>query len=304
MEHVNVGADKHKHNGRRWLEKKLGKKTVLLALCVVAALVSSIVSSFRVETVALLQATTTHTSVTTNTSRGVDVDELQLLKPEEQKQEREHEGSSQRHSPDDHHENKKASAAMLSSIAIIESNNTNTTGRCAINLYGLPRGFKNLVLPSVIRNVIGPNLEHECDYFLHYYRITREGKSTTTKGGTIYPDDVFLLEPAVHNAAAKAGQVAPHVGFRHETEENFQEIHRDLNNKIKDRSMGKKNNKYLVPSYGTQTTLNVVKMWYVTLRYVESTRANSPHCRGSRTFCISLTFLIYVTGTAKQKSGA
>jgi hypothetical protein len=164
--------------------------------------------------------------------------------------------------------------------------NTNTTGRCAINLYGLPRSFKNYVLPSLIRNVIDPNLEHECDYFLHYYRITKEKPSGTTKGGRIFPDDVFLLENAVHDAAAKAGLVAPHVGFRHETEENFQEVHRDLNDKIKDESRGKNKNKYQVPTYGIATTLNVVKMWYVTSSYVDPGQL-SP-CRRSLSLFVSL----------------
>jgi uncharacterized protein YhfF len=160
------------------------------------------------------------------------------------------------------HEQKETVPSSSSSIAIVS--NTNTTGRCAINLYGLPRSFKNYVLPSLIRNVIEPNLEHECDFFLHYYRITKERPSKTTKGGAIFPDDVFLLENAVHDAAAKAGLVAPHVGFRHETEENFQDVHRDLNDKIKDESRGKNKNKYQVRTYTTRTTLNVVKMWYVT----------------------------------------
>ena len=44
--------------------------------------------------------------------------------------------------------------------------------RCAICLFGLPRAFESLVLPSLVKNVVRPNARHGCDYFVHYYNIT------------------------------------------------------------------------------------------------------------------------------------
>jgi hypothetical protein len=44
--------------------------------------------------------------------------------------------------------------------------------RCAINLFGLPRAFRSLTLPSLIKNVIAVNAD--CDYFVHYYQVTQE----------------------------------------------------------------------------------------------------------------------------------
>jgi hypothetical protein len=52
--------------------------------------------------------------------------------------------------------------------------NTPPEERCAINLFGLPRSFQSLVLPSFIENVIWPNAAHNCDYFVHYFNLTQE----------------------------------------------------------------------------------------------------------------------------------
>lgn len=39
-------------------------------------------------------------------------------------------------------------------------------GRCAINLYGLPRAFKSLVLPSLIKNVIRSEYSYHFPFLL------------------------------------------------------------------------------------------------------------------------------------------
>jgi len=44
-----------------------------------------------------------------------------------------------------------------------------TSQKCAICLWGLPRAFKSIVLPSLEQNVIRPNAKSNCDYFVHFY---------------------------------------------------------------------------------------------------------------------------------------
>ncbi|KAI2495535.1 hypothetical protein MHU86_18980 [Fragilaria crotonensis] len=85
--------------------------------------------------------------------------------------------------------------------------------RCALNFFGLPRAFKRLVLPSMIANIIIPNIQYDCDYFVHFYNITYEPPSRSGKGGHITPEDVYLLRDAVHTIALQAGRPLPHVGF-------------------------------------------------------------------------------------------
>ena len=84
--------------------------------------------------------------------------------------------------------------------------------RCAILLYGLPRAFQTLVLPSLIENVIRPNAAAAadttdtddssssspspgssnnsssiavCDYFVYYHSITTESAGRSGSGGNI-----------------------------------------------------------------------------------------------------------------------
>jgi len=57
--------------------------------------------------------------------------------------------------------------------------------RCAIALYGLPRAFKSLVLPSLIQNVIIPNEEYKCDYFVQFHKLERERSGRSGAGGIL-----------------------------------------------------------------------------------------------------------------------
>lgn len=70
-------------------------------------------------------------------------------------------------------------------------------GTCAINLYGLPRSFKDLTLPSLIKNVIEPNARYSCDYFVHYYDRQQELMDRGVdkgRGGRLNTEEIRLLE--------------------------------------------------------------------------------------------------------------
>ena len=70
-------------------------------------------------------------------------------------------------------------------------------GNCAINLYGLPRSFKDYVLPSLIKNVIKINAKYQCDYYVHYYKINKEYSGRSGQGGNINFKEILLLKNAV-----------------------------------------------------------------------------------------------------------
>uniref|UniRef100_A0A7S4ELH7 Uncharacterized protein n=1 Tax=Pseudo-nitzschia australis TaxID=44445 RepID=A0A7S4ELH7_9STRA len=72
-----------------------------------------------------------------------------------------------------------------------------STSNCAILLFGLPRAFKDFVLPSLETNVIFPNARYGCDYFVHYYQQDSEGAGRSGRGGTIHHQDILLLEDSV-----------------------------------------------------------------------------------------------------------
>ena len=69
---------------------------------------------------------------------------------------------------------------------------------CAINLYGLPRAFKALVLPALIKNVISVN--PTCDYYMHFFNKTAEEGSRSGLGGKLDSAESImrLLKDAVH----------------------------------------------------------------------------------------------------------
>ena len=73
----------------------------------------------------------------------------------------------------------------------------NGKGGCAICLFGLPRSFQTLVLPSIINNVLIPNLEYGCDIFAHYYDIQYEEKGRASKGGVIDTESIAHLKEKV-----------------------------------------------------------------------------------------------------------
>jgi hypothetical protein len=133
--------------------------------------------------------------------------------------------------------------------------------QCALNLYGLPRSFKDLVLPSLIKNVIIPNIHYDCDYFVHFYNVTHEPPSRSGGGGSIMPEDVYLLRDAVHRIALRAGRQLPYVGFTLDTEEKFERKHDDLLRTIRNETV---DNPFLwlKGTFTVGTHVNIIKMWY------------------------------------------
>jgi len=148
------------------------------------------------------------------------------------------------------------------------------TGECAINLYGLPRKFKDNVLPSLRHNVISVNRRYRCDYFVHYFDVEFEesesladageiNKDTKTyarggnAGGALHPEEIFLLREAVGGGSL--------VQFTTDTNEEFATQRKDYIDEIVFGTNGDQaSNPYFVqePSYTDRSLLNILKMWH------------------------------------------
>ena len=104
-----------------------------------------------------------------------------------------------------------------------ESEN-NVSSSCAILFFGLPRAFKLYVLPSIIENVFIPNIKNNCDYYVHYHAISREGAGRMDeKGGEVHGEDVFILKDALRQVykSTSTGSSIPHISIVNSTEEDF-----------------------------------------------------------------------------------
>jgi hypothetical protein len=165
-----------------------------------------------------------------------------------------------------------ANLKMISPRALVDndaakepSRNTPPEERCAINLFGLPRAFQSLVLPSIIQNVIRPNAAHNCDYFVHYFNLTQEAAGRSGKGGHLNTSEILLLEQHVQREAPP-GQRRPNVFFLAEQEEDFWKNYEALINKthVTRDSEGRylyfpwKDKSYEYPV----TVDNIIKMWH------------------------------------------
>lgn len=143
---------------------------------------------------------------------------------------------------------------------------------CAINLYGLPRSFESLVLPSLVKNVIEPNAKYNCHYYVHYYDQSRERAGRSGSGGDINPDEILLLREQVESTAEKQSVYNPNqnrttnIVFTKDTEADFWDQYGPLVQRIR-KAKGDDGRYTYFPwkdkTYHYPTTLdNIIKMWH------------------------------------------
>jgi len=147
-------------------------------------------------------------------------------------------------------------------------------GECAINLYGLPRSFKDHVLPSLIKNVVSVNKKYRCDYFVHFFNATSEasaGSNSTyarggNHGGIVIPDDVYLLKKAVEEHRDTTTKNPILVNFASDTNEDFSRDRKAyIDEIVHGKGTGKQSsNPYFVQeaSFTEQSLRNILKMWH------------------------------------------
>jgi hypothetical protein len=107
------------------------------------------------------------------------------------------------------------------------------TERCALLFFGLPRAFKTMVLPSIKKNLLIPNARHHCDIYVHFYQQQYEAPGRRNRGGSVDPEDIFLLTDAVERvfqefgprqgSRTRNGRMRPIVAFTHDTPGTFSE---------------------------------------------------------------------------------
>jgi hypothetical protein len=105
---------------------------------------------------------------------------------------------------------------------------THDLPRCSINFFGLPRSFKTMALPSIVKNVLVPNARYNCDIVVHYYNIQIEESGRFNRGGELDADAVHALEEVSKVIAANAGKSPPSVIIKGETKEEFEKKYGDL----------------------------------------------------------------------------
>jgi hypothetical protein len=137
--------------------------------------------------------------------------------------------------------------------------------RCAINLYGLPRAFASIVLPSLVENVIQPNAAYHCDYFIHYYNLTNEIVGRFGQGGRdVNPQEILLLRDKVlEHDSTRASTVI----FGVTQEEDFWQQYATILDKIHNTKDGKTGRYIYFPwkaqTYQFPATVdNIIKMWH------------------------------------------
>lgn len=139
------------------------------------------------------------------------------------------------------------------------------------------------MLPSIVRNVIIPNVRYGCDYYVHYYHVEKEDAGRSGRGGTIHPDDVYLLLEAIEEAysffffrtngtttskdAHPHPHPHPHVSITRDTNESFWTA-REKQIMWYRTAKNKDDGKYIYfpysePTYVYPNTLdNIVKQWH------------------------------------------
>ena len=134
---------------------------------------------------------------------------------------------------------------------------------CAVLFFGLPRSFESIVLPSIRQNVLIPNRDNHCDFFMHYYNVSSEAKSRIVNGGgNIDTSRVpTLLTEAVHQVDPEA-----HVSMISDTDESFWKARKEQLDKY--RTVKAADGKYLYYPWMAKTFTyptsidNIVKQWH------------------------------------------
>uniref|UniRef100_A0A7S3VFB4 Glycosyl transferase 64 domain-containing protein n=1 Tax=Chaetoceros debilis TaxID=122233 RepID=A0A7S3VFB4_9STRA len=124
------------------------------------------------------------------------------------------------------------SRRLLANVGQLQAQ-THALPRCSINFFGLPRSFKSMALPSIVKNILLPNARYNCDIVVHYYNMQFDEGGRFNRGGEIDADAVQALKEVSKVIAANAGKSPPSVIIKSETKEEFEEKYGDLVKKYK-----------------------------------------------------------------------
>ena len=156
---------------------------------------------------------------------------------------------------------------FITNVHILEQYRTSveslTKEPCAIIFFGLPRSFRSLVYPSIVKHVLRPNAKYQCDIFVHYYNATFEQAGRSGDGGPLDPHEIHLLEQTSSSEIDKDNIT---VAFTMTQEADFWTQYKDLLNKTRTVTGPDGNLMMYHPwkekSYHMTQAANVIKMWH------------------------------------------
>ncbi|CAJ1967994.1 unnamed protein product [Cylindrotheca closterium] len=144
--------------------------------------------------------------------------------------------------------------------------------QCAICFFGLPRSYKEMVLPSIVKNVLEPNAKYNCDIFVHFYARKKELKGRFNPGGEMDPKEIYALESAVwevmnySTASLTSSASTPAVIFSNDTERAFFDLRGgqlDKYLKTRDVDTGKKLYfPWKQTSWKRSSLVNLIRQWH------------------------------------------
>jgi hypothetical protein len=185
------------------------------------------------------------------------------------------------HTADNNNSNPWKEATNRSGLYRISTNRTSPVTchshcTCAIMFFGLPRSFKSLVLPSIVRNIVKPNLQYHCDYYVHYYNTSFEnpGRSSVA-GGPVNPQEIFLLNNAIRQVTNEYNirqsslssnysiTPTPHIAFAETSDDEFYRQYSDLVTNYTNATDNATGQPLYIPQYESGVVIeNIIKMWH------------------------------------------
>jgi hypothetical protein len=60
--------------------------------------------------------------------------------------------------------------------------------------FGLPQADEEIVLPSIVRNILILDARHRCDIYVHYYHQHAKKAGRWNQGDAMDPNDILLLK--------------------------------------------------------------------------------------------------------------
>mmetsp|Transcript_22280 Transcript_22280/g.55032 ORF Transcript_22280/g.55032 Transcript_22280/m.55032 type:complete len:491 (-) Transcript_22280:448-1920(-) len=171
---------------------------------------------------------------------------------------------------------RESSAKTEAAATAISDHTTITTIsddlQCAICFFGLPRSYKELVLPSIVKHVLEPNAKYNCDIFVHFYARNKELKGRLNPGGEMDPKEIYALEGAVQqvmaatNSTKSSSSSSPAIIFSNDTERTFFDLRRkqiDKYLKTKDKTNGKKLYfPWKQKTWKRSSLVNLIRQWH------------------------------------------
>ena len=140
--------------------------------------------------------------------------------------------------------------------------------QCAICFFGLPRSYKEMVLPSIVKNVLEPNAKYNCDVFVHFDIKKLEPKGRMNPGGKLNATEIYDLQIAVEEVSIKAKpslSSTPAVVFCNDTRRSFKAQRQGHIDKYME-TMDKDGKQIYYPwkqkSWRRSSLVNLVKQWH------------------------------------------